>query len=125
MGAARRGRRWAALTGYFQTGHQRPAKEDAQGRSKSVQALSTTYWRIMELVPATAGLVFSGPNEDFPALLRRKGLLQRAPDFNHAGAPRPFVETESTTILAFKFSGGVLVAGDRRATAGNTVVYDR
>src|SRR5262245_62897674 len=33
--------------------------------------------------------------------------------------------TEATTILAFKFSGGVLVAGDRRATAGNTVVYDR
>src|SRR2546423_2803802 len=34
-------------------------------------------------------------------------------------------QTESTTILAFKFGGGVLVAGDRRATAGNTVVYDR
>lgn len=34
-------------------------------------------------------------------------------------------QTESTTILAFKFAGGVLVAGDRRATAGNTVIYDR
>lgn len=34
-------------------------------------------------------------------------------------------QTQATTILAFKFSGGVLVAGDRRATAGNTVVYDR
>jgi len=33
--------------------------------------------------------------------------------------------TESTTILAFKFSGGVMVAGDRRATSGHTVVYDR
>ncbi len=35
------------------------------------------------------------------------------------------MQTQATTILAFKFSGGVLVAGDRRATAGNTVVYDR
>ena len=71
---------------------------------------------------------------DFPALLRRKGLL--APVME---AARPVVApyqvaseqhktwqpTEATTILAFKFSGGVLVAGDRRATAGNTVVYDR
>ena len=35
------------------------------------------------------------------------------------------LQTQSTTILAFKFQGGVLVAGDRRATAGNTVVFDR
>lgn len=27
--------------------------------------------------------------------------------------------------MAFKFAGGILVAGDRRATAGNLVVYDR
>src|SRR5205085_9101119 len=38
---------------------------------------------------------------------------------------RSWEPTEATTILAFKFSGGVLVAGDRRATSGNTVVYDR
>lgn len=36
-----------------------------------------------------------------------------------------FTPTHGTTILAIKFNGGVLVAGDRRATAGNTVVYDR
>ena len=36
-----------------------------------------------------------------------------------------FTPTQATTILAFKFADGVLVAGDRRATAGNTVVYDR
>lgn len=64
--------------------------------------------------------------DDFPSLLRRKGLLasvQNAPSAgsNH-GAP---TQTQATTILAFKFEGGVLVAGDRRATAGNTVVYDR
>ena len=72
---------------------------------------------------------FAGVADDFSALLRRKGLLATA-----ALAPTPVVPTpqqklwqptEATTILAFKFSGGVLVAGDRRATAGNTVVYDR
>lgn len=31
----------------------------------------------------------------------------------------------ATTILAFKYRDGVLVAGDRRATAGNMVMYDR
>jgi proteasome beta subunit len=32
---------------------------------------------------------------------------------------------QATTILSFKFADGVLVAGDRRATAGNTIMYDR
>jgi len=68
---------------------------------------------------------FSGASEDFPTLLRRKGLLQRAPEVNSSVGNSSFVSTESTTILAFKFGGGVLVAGDRRATSGNTVVYDR
>ena len=33
--------------------------------------------------------------------------------------------TEGTTILALRYKGGVMVAGDRRATMGNVVVYDR
>src|SRR5262249_5006511 len=33
--------------------------------------------------------------------------------------------TIGTTILAMKYRDGVLVAGDRRATAGNMVMYDR
>ncbi|HEU0208635.1 MAG TPA: proteasome subunit alpha [Candidatus Udaeobacter sp.] len=71
---------------------------------------------------------FSGAAADFPSLLRRKGLLNPpvigavAQTETRQQVWRP---TEATTILAFKFSGGVLVAGDRRATAGNTVVYDR
>jgi proteasome beta subunit len=68
---------------------------------------------------------FSGAGDDFAALLRRKGLLQPAPELKQSAGPPAFVPTESTTILAFKFAGGVLVAGDRRATSGNTVVYDR
>ena len=37
----------------------------------------------------------------------------------------PFEPTDATTILAFQYADGVLVAGDRRATAGNMVLYDR
>lgn len=61
--------------------------------------------------------------EDFADLLRRQGKLPAAPPIAY-GAHAP-VPTEATTILAFKFAGGVLMAGDRRATAGNLVVYDR
>jgi proteasome beta subunit len=39
--------------------------------------------------------------------------------------PSAITETQATTILAFKFADGVLVAGDRGATAGNVVMYDR
>src|ERR1041384_2324377 len=35
------------------------------------------------------------------------------------------IATEGTTVLAVKFRDGVLVAGDRRATAGNLVMYER
>jgi proteasome beta subunit len=33
--------------------------------------------------------------------------------------------TQGTTIFSLKYQDGVLVAGDRRATAGTTVMYDR
>ena len=63
--------------------------------------------------------------EDFSALLRRQGMLPPIPapvSSAHHAAP---LSAEATTILAFKYADGVLVAGDRRATAGNLVVYDR
>jgi proteasome beta subunit len=82
----------------------------------------------MERSPLVFDQDFSGAAGDFPALLRSKGLAAPA-DVNPlpraATADKTWQPTEATTILAFKFSGGVLVAGDRRATAGNTVVYDR
>ena len=71
---------------------------------------------------------FSGAADDFPSLLRRKGLLGPTvvnPMPQKETQQHTWQPTDATTILAFKFSGGVLVAGDRRATAGNTVVYDR
>ncbi len=84
----------------------------------------------MELSPVALDQNFSGAADDFPALLRRKGMLSPAAivdPIGHAARPNQtaWEPTKATTILAFKFSGGVLVAGDRRATSGNTVVYDR
>ncbi|MDQ6809289.1 MAG: proteasome subunit alpha [Verrucomicrobiota bacterium] len=66
-------------------------------------------------------------SDDFPGLLRARGLMPAVPGISSAGGVPAISagQTQATTILAFKFSGGVLVAGDRRATAGNTVVYDR
>jgi proteasome beta subunit len=79
--------------------------------------------------PPTAALehAFSGGGDDFPALLRKRGLLAPPPAMSPGSAvdAAAVQQTHATTILAFKFDGGVLVAGDRRATAGNTVVYDR
>src|SRR5260221_9615682 len=57
---------------------------------------------------------------DFVDVMRRRGM-SREPEYPQG---LPVVETKGTTILAFKFAGGVLVAGDRRATAGNVVMYD-
>ena len=35
-----------------------------------------------------------------------------------------FTVPQGTTVLAFHFKGGVIVAGDRRATAGNSIMYE-
>ena len=67
---------------------------------------------------------FAPAAEDFSTLLRRQGLYPEAAQIPGSGKLE-VPHTESTTILAFKFADGVLVAGDRRATAGNVVVYDR
>ncbi len=65
-------------------------------------------------------------SEDFAGMLRRHGLYPPSPAATGFAAHTPAPEqTQATTILAFKFADGVLVAGDRRATAGNLVVYDR
>lgn len=82
----------------------------------------------MEPSPLALDQNISGAAGDLPTLLRRKGLLGSTgigPIANSGTQEKAWQPTQATTILAFKFSGGVLVAGDRRATAGNTVVYDR
>lgn len=58
---------------------------------------------------------------DFYQLLKEQGYVLGMP--GPAGVGQAL--TTATTILAFKYRNGVLVAGDRRATAGNMVMYDR
>ena len=62
-----------------------------------------------------------GMQGDFFQLLKEQGY-----QFGAGGAIGNGQEfTSATTILAFKYCDGVLVAGDRRATSGNMVMYDR
>ena len=58
---------------------------------------------------------------DFYQLLKEQGYQLGIPAAVGSGVTVP----TATTILAFKYRDGVLVAGDRRATAGNMVMYDR
>lgn len=62
-----------------------------------------------------------GMRGDFYQLLKAQGYVFGMP--GQAGIGHEL--TMATTILAFKYRDGVLVAGDRRATAGNMVMYDR
>jgi proteasome beta subunit len=61
---------------------------------------------------------------DFLSLLKERGQMPAAPAAAamHADGVQG---AEGTTILALRYREGVLVAGDRRATMGNVVVYDR
>jgi len=74
---------------------------------------------------AAAGPSATPEAGDFGALLRQRGLYPPIPAAPASQGSPSMVQTQATTILAFKFADGVLVAGDRRATAGNLVVYDR
>ena len=69
-------------------------------------------------LPSDGGAVV--PTASFASLLAREGMLPSwdAPA-GAMGAP------EATTILALRWADGVLMAGDRRATAGNVIAHRR
>ncbi len=58
---------------------------------------------------------------DFLSLLDEHKL----PPFHHEPSGAAPLQTQATTVFAFHFSDGILMAGDRRATAGNVIVTDR
>jgi proteasome beta subunit len=62
------------------------------------------------------------PSESFSALLRSRGLTPRWDASAGAGALH---SPEGTTVLAFRFSDGVVMAGDRRAISGNLIAHRR
>jgi proteasome beta subunit len=60
---------------------------------------------------------------DFAELLRLQGNERPLGEaLRVSSAPVPI---EATTVLSFQYKDGVLIAGDRRATAGNIIMYDR
>lgn len=65
------------------------------------------------------------PGANFPDLLRRVGLSTdlafTTPPSSTGGAP--FTIPHATTCVALRFDGGVVMAGDRRATAGNLISH--
>ncbi len=60
---------------------------------------------------------------DFIDLLNRSGYTW--PNLSQVGSFDKTQLTQGTTVLAFHYKDGVLVAGDRRATAGNAIMYER
>ncbi len=60
---------------------------------------------------------------DFFELLEKSGYRWHA-TLNNSVPQNGFTVPQGTTVLAFHFRGGVIVAGDRRATAGNSIMYE-
>lgn len=58
------------------------------------------------------------PGSDFSALARNAGLIS-----NDIGSGEPLDLPHGTTCLALRYDNGVVVAGDRRATAGHHIAY--
>lgn len=74
----------------------------------------------MIIGPAGPGRSDAIPAESFTALLRARGLEPRwsvPADASLVDAPA------ATTVLAFRYADGVIMAGDRRATAGNVIAH--
>ena len=68
-----------------------------------------------------------GQRGDFLQVLQEQGypLGNLFPSVQGNGVSSHHEVTTGTTVFAMKYADGVLVAGDRRATAGNVVMYDR
>ena len=62
------------------------------------------------------------PGASFLSLLESQGL---APSWSTAERTREIEIPEATTILAIRYENGVVMAGDRRATAGNVIAHRR
>jgi proteasome beta subunit len=60
---------------------------------------------------------------DFFGLLEKSGYRWHV-HIDPSQAQNNFTVPHGTTVLAFHFKDGVIVAGDRRATAGNNIMYE-
>ena len=63
------------------------------------------------------------PGSNFPDLLRRIGLDPSATAAAGQVASNDLVVPHATTCVALRYDGGVVMAGDRRATSGNLISH--
>lgn len=63
------------------------------------------------------------PGSSFPELLRRVGLGGEMPVGASTDLMRDLAVPHATTCVALRFADGVVMAGDRRATAGNLISH--
>jgi len=70
------------------------------------------------LLPLESGL----PDASFLTLLESRDLVPR---WRPAGSVEGLEVPEGTTVLALCYGSGVVMAGDRRATAGNVIAHKR
>ncbi|HKI72371.1 MAG TPA: proteasome subunit alpha, partial [Verrucomicrobiae bacterium] len=82
-----------------------------QGRPRPGPSLPPTHRPMSDPSPLAG---------DFFSLLAR----HHASPLRAAASPDAPVQTQATTVFAFHFADGVLMGGDRRATAGNVIVTD-
>ena len=61
---------------------------------------------------------------DFLELLDRSGYQWQNP-LRNLPENKAIKISQGTTVLAFHYKDGIIVAGDRRATAGNAIMYER
>jgi len=75
-----------------------------------------------ELVPAPLTFDAVQPSSSFLAVLEARGL---APRWDVGTDPKILELAEATTVLSLRYGDGVVMAGDRRATAGNVIAHKR
>jgi len=63
------------------------------------------------------------PGPSFAQLLRRTGLHPELPTLDRLPVGDRLVITHGTTVVAVRYADGVVMAGDRRATAGNFISH--
>lgn len=73
-------------------------------------------------MPQESALGSADFHGDFLDLLASRG---HSVSFGSTVDGSKLTPTESTTVLAIRYADGVLIAGDRRATAGTSILYDR
>ena len=118
-------------------GARRPARRDRRGARIECgglrEVLRPKGWPIdhgrgpvTSLAPM-ASMPFFTPGDDpgssFPALLQRIGMAPFAGQRPDLDRGRDLDIPHATTCVAARFDGGVVMAGDRRATSGNLISH--